>query len=596
MSRPHMTLRAKIILLFVGLAMLPLMVVAAFGSKQAGDLTGRLVAGILSEPAWDVARELEAALGELDGDLARLATRAPDDWTDDWADESALVASRVAHLRLVSRGERLLAERGAEPETSERCSGVRHSHFVEFRHPAPVAGEGATLVAGIWLDQLALPSLEPRSGNSIEVLHRQTGQVLLASSCPAATAPSAAGMGLPPLPLDGGGLYLDQDGRERFGGLAPVAGRPWVVLASMPGEAILQPLREIQRSLWLLILLLTLATGLAFSVLLGDVVRSLEQLTDAASRIGEGELNPWLPPPGDDEVGRLSLAFGQMLDRFRRMIQHVDQEGRLAVVGRLTAYLAHEIRNPLSSIRLNLQSLAREARDGRLPDDAGELVSVSLKEVDRLADSVSRVLELGGGEPAGALEEVGLHEVVQEAAALLAEQGRAAQVTLRLELDAAADRVLARPGPLKGVFVNLLVNAMQAQPDGGEIVMRSRLTALANGGPGVAVHVRDRGHGVPPGLREQIFRPFFTTRSDGSGIGLATSQRTLRDFGGDLYLADLPETATGSEFVVELPLAALAPDQVPAPRAQLPTWMRARPRQGLAARALSGPEPQESTP
>jgi signal transduction histidine kinase len=201
---------------------------------------------------------------------------------------------------------------------------------------------------------------------------------------------------------------------------------------------------------------------------------------------------------------------------------------------------------------------------------------------------VNRVLQLGGGAPPGVAEEVGLHGVVQEAATLLEQQGRQAGVDIRLQLDAGADRVVAQPGPLKGVFVNLLMNAIDAQPAGGEIVVRSRLATLTEGGPGVAVHVRDRGHGVPPELRERIFEPFFTTRSEGSGIGLATSQRTLRELGGDLYLADLAETASGSEFVVELPLAALAATEVPAPRATLPTWMRAGPRRGIAARALSG--------
>jgi signal transduction histidine kinase len=458
---------------------------------------------------------------------------------------------------------------------------------VQVRQPAPAAGADGLIVAGLWLDALEVPT-ERQSRTPVQLLHRQTGQVLLAPSCADDVGLAAAGIGLPPLPMDGGGLYEDHAGEERFAGFAPVADRPWVVMASVPGGAVLGPLRQIQRSLWLFIALLTLATGFAFYLLLGNVVKSLEQLTDAASSIGDGALNPWLPTPGNDEVGRLSLAFGQMLDRFRRMIRHVDQEGRLAVVGRLTAYLAHEIRNPLSSIRLNLQSLARDARDGRIPEDAGELVTVSLKEVERLADSVNRVLQLGGGAPPGVAEEVGLHGVVQEAATLLEQQGRHAGVDIRLQLDAGADRVVAQPGPLKGVFVNLLMNAIDAQPAGGEIVVRSRLATLTEGGPGVAVHVRDRGHGVPPELRERIFEPFFTTRSEGSGIGLATSQRTLRELGGDLYLADLAETASGSEFVVELPLAALAATEVPAPRATLPTWMRAGPRRGIAARALSG--------
>jgi signal transduction histidine kinase len=598
-----MTLRIKIFLLFVGLAIVPLVSVGAFGSSQAGELTARLVSRVLDEPARDAAEELAAEIGQVEEGLRRLGrdpgalavgsgTRPVGPWL---AAHSGL-HTRIVHLELRDGSDQVLADWGRTPDQVARCAGGRHARYLRVRQPAPAIGTDAWVVAGLWLDGLQVPALARDARTPVVILHRQTGQVLLAPSCDDELIPAEAGGGIPPLFADGGGLYRNGAGGQRFAGIAAVEGRPWIAMASSPGSVVLGPLRQIQRSFWLFVLCLTLATGVAFSLLLGNVVRSLEQLTDAAARIGDGDLHAWLPPPGDDEVGRLSLAFGQMLERLRSLVQHVDQEGRLAVVGRLTAYLAHEIRNPLSSIRLNLQTLERDARRGDLPAGTAEIVQVSLREVDRLAGSVTRALQLAGGTPEGHPVEVGVHEVVEEAGALLAPRAREAGVEIRLELDAGADRVLARPGPLKGVFVNLFMNAIEAQPSGGEVVVRSRLGRLPDGGPGVAIHVRDRGHGVPPSLRERIFEPFFTTRDEGSGIGLATSQRTVRELGGDLYLADLAETSVGSEFVLELPLAALAPETVAAPRVHLPTWMRADPHSGLAARTLMPPPVRESTP
>jgi signal transduction histidine kinase len=368
-----------------------------------------------------------------------------------------------------------------------------------------------------------------------------------------------------------------------------------VVLASIPSSSILGPLYQIQRSYWLFVLLLTLATGLAFSVMLGGVIRSLEQLTRAAERIGDGELNPWLPPPGDDEVGRLSFAFGQMLDRIRQMIQRIDQEGRLAVVGRLTSYLAHEIRNPLSSIRLNLQTLERDFRTGEAPGDAVEAVDICLREVDRLSNSVNRVLRLGGASSNETTREIGIHDVVQDVALLLSEQCEKAGVVVRLELDAEADRVVAAPGQLKGVFLNLFMNAVEAQPHGGEIVVRSRLHARRGQGPTLVIQVRDTGPGVPPELRDRVFEPFFTTKSDGSGIGLAAAQRAVRENGGDLYLGDLAEVLPGAEFVVELPLAAREPTANEPRRILLPEWMKAE-AGARSSPPLGEPEPHGGLP
>jgi signal transduction histidine kinase len=425
--------------------------------------------------------------------------------------------------------------------------------------------------AGFWLDDLVGRELLPRTG-SILVFPRGGETVLLSSSCESLQADVP--MGLQATRVASGRIHFEHEDQDQIASLVGLQTQPWTTAAYARTAAFLAPLQQLQASYWVFVLLLALATVLAFSMLLNRVVISLEDLTAAAAQIGEGELNPWLPPPGRDEVGRLSLAFSIMLERIRNMMQRMDHSGRLAVVGQLTSYLAHEIRNPLSSIRMNLQSLQRDLRKGRIPEDCGEAVEVSLREVDRLSNSLTSVLQLGrpsGGER----ETVSVHDIVEDAADLLTAEYRRGSVRLELDLDARADRVFAVKGQLKGVFLNLLMNALEAQPDGGRVQIRSRLVSTPGRGPSVAVHIRDHGRGVSPEIRTRIFEPFFTTKNQGSGIGLAVALRTVREHGGNLLLAELHEADAGSEFVVELPLAAMVAGSMPEPAVDLPSWMEA---------------------
>ena len=584
-----MSLRGKIILLFLGFAIVPLVAVAGFGYWQAAKLAEDVGGGSLDDAALTVASLLEEGAAQLDKQLERLADSpvtgaflSGRETREAWETHVAQAMAPFGFVELHSPRMGSVAAVGASADRALRCTPRGGSRLVSFRRSVSVGGVTTQLEGGVWLDDLIAP-YEPQGSGSILVFDRALGTVLLSSRCgdfeSAAPMALTAGIGGPP-DGDRGPRRLTYEagpGRERLGAFHVVRDRPWNVVVSAPVENILIPLGRLQATYWIFVLMLTVATVLAFSILLDRVVLSLEELTRAADRIGDGELDPWLPPPGEDEVGRLSLAFSGMLDRVRQTMRRVDQSGRLAVVGQLTAYLAHEIRNPLSSIRMNLQSLQRDLRQGRIPEECGEAIDISLKEVDRLAGSVTGVLQLGRP-PSGDREVVSIHDVIEEATELLAGEFRRSGIQLHLELDAAADRVLAAAGPIKGVFLNLFMNGLEAQPDGGRLEIRSRLQRPAQGtGPVVAVHVRDRGHGIAPELRERIFEPFFSTKPQGSGIGLAVATRTIREYGGDLYLVDLPEVVAGTEFVVELPLAAVAAEGLPKASVTLPSWMESTP-------------------
>jgi len=573
-----MSLRGKIVVLFLGLAIVPILIVAGYGYWQASKLAKEVVAIALDTSVTDVADALDRSMNEVDrriedlADSSRLAQLiASPDLRQAWEEEVGGSLAPLSYMAVAVPGMGPIARAGVIPEPPERCTSGSGARLQTLTRTVRAGGREVVVEAGFWLDDLVEPRLLPRTG-SILVFPRGGETALLSSSCEDLQVDVPAG--LQAALVGSGRIQFEHEDQDWVASLVGLRSQPWSVAAYARTAMFLAPLQQLQASYWIFVLLLALATVLAFSMLLNRVVISLEDLTDAAALIGEGELNPWLPPPGRDEVGRLSLAFSIMLERIRNMMRRMDHSGRLAVVGQLTSYLAHEIRNPLSSIRINLQSLQRDVRKGRIPEECGEAVEVSLREVDRLSNSLTSVLQLGrpsGGER----EAVSVHDIVEDVADLLTAEYRKGGVRLELDLDAKADRVLAVKGQLKGVFLNLLKNALEAQPDGGRVQIRSQLVSTPGRGPSVAVHVRDHGRGVPPELRTRIFEPFFTTKNQGSGIGLAVALRTVREHGGDLLVVELLEADAGSEFVVELPLAAVVAGSMPEPAVDLPSWMEA---------------------
>jgi signal transduction histidine kinase len=198
----------------------------------------------------------------------------------------------------------------------------------------------------------------------------------------------------------------------------------------------------------------------------------------------------------------------------------------------------------------------RWTRSGRLPEYCLEPLEISIKEVERLNDSVTGVLQLSKTQDSPR-ELVGLHKLLDEAADLVVSRFRRQNVGLSLSLDAEADLVLARPGQLKSAALNLMVNALEAQPGGGHLEIRTTLSRMEElGGPVVSLHFKDEGPGVPADIRDRVFEPFFTHKPGGAGIGLAMAKQSVEENGGQLVLAPSFARKEGAEFVVILPLAS----------------------------------------
>jgi signal transduction histidine kinase len=328
----------------------------------------------------------------------------------------------------------------------------------------------------------------------------------------------------------------------------------WTAIVAVDYGEFAAPFVELRRRYFgvmggaLVLALLLVLTGIRHDM------RRLAAISNAADAIGHGRFDVWLPPPTGDEVGRVSLALGRMMDRLSSTLRQVEVSRSMAAVGELATYLSHEIRNPLSSIRLNLQMLRRDLRGGRVPDDAEQLVELCLGELQRLDDVVRTVLEVGRtGAPATGTCDA--HAVVDETLRVMQRKIAAKGVEVEVRLDAAETNVAMDSAALRSIVMNLVLNSVDALADSTEGRVRVTTQLLAGPEPCFELRVADNGPGVPAHLRERIFDPFFTTKATGNGIGLPTALRAVQQCAGVLRYEPSAEWGTGAEFVLELPRA-----------------------------------------
>lgn len=264
------------------------------------------------------------------------------------------------------------------------------------------------------------------------------------------------------------------------------------------------------------------------------------------------------------------LIVRRRLGRVREAERRARASERMAEIGAMTGGLAHEIKNPLSSIGLNAHLLAEQVDE--LPIDDTEAkgrmhrrVGALRREVERLRDILTDFLRFAGGvriEP----RVVDLNTVVEEMADFFTPQAEAAGVRLRLDLAKGPLETNLDPTHFKQALLNLLLNAVQAMspattadeaptsPIGGprEIILRTERRKTP-GGPTVAAHVIDTGPGIEAERLTQIFTPYFTTKAAGSGLGLPTTRRLVEEHGGRIEVVSAP--GRGTDFVITLPAA-----------------------------------------
>ncbi|HUG41384.1 MAG TPA: HAMP domain-containing sensor histidine kinase [Longimicrobiales bacterium] len=299
--------------------------------------------------------------------------------------------------------------------------------------------------------------------------------------------------------------------------------------------------------------------SLTLSIAVGRALaRPIGELRRAASAVGRGHLRVRLPEQRPDEFGDLFTSFNRMTRRLRRARAQELRTARILAWGEMARQVAHEIKNPLTPIKLSVQHLRRAYQDRR--EDFEPIldrnVEQILVEIERLTEIARAFSRYGAPEEiAGATEGVDLATVARDVLTLYSAPDR--NVSYRLRVECMDCRARVRGSELREVLVNLLENARAAVGESGrvEVVIREEDGDEER----LSLEVRDDGEGIPPDQLPRIFDPHFSTRSSGTGLGLAIVRRLVESWGGEIRADSELDEGTAIRLLLEK-------EPAPAPR------------------------------
>jgi signal transduction histidine kinase len=288
---------------------------------------------------------------------------------------------------------------------------------------------------------------------------------------------------------------------------------------------------------------LVLALALLVAVIVG--LRPVRLLIEGVRRVARGELDALVQVRRGDEIGQLAAEFNVMAAALKRQRQALVQAERLAAIGKMAAQVAHEIRNPLNAIALNVELIEEEIELGS-PGDVAPMLTAVKREVGRLTEVTDDYLRFARL-PSPRRESVDLAAAANDLVRFQAEEARRRGVAVSIEAPASVP-AQADPDQLRQALLNLLRNAVEAAGEGGHVTVH-----VQAGGGRARLVVSDDGPGVATEDAERVFEPFYSSKDHGTGLGLALARRVAEAHGGTLSLEPMPPGHPGARFLLDIP-------------------------------------------
>lgn len=548
-----MSLRLRIALALTAATVLPMVVALGLPllriegrvrreSERRVDLARRQAAFLVERTRRDTAARVERAAADL------LEDQVAQGHLLGGPEESAQLSAHALrerhgldHLVILSGASAVLASAGLGPGAAVPDEGVVVRPLAAggapaaffARRPVLYAREALWVVGGTDIDRDFLRDLVEMTGEPAALLQAERAVLEEAPATPAGSAPVTAEI---PLPGEGWRLRVSApaaDARSEradlltaFAGVAPIA----------------------------------LLSAIALGVLLADrIARPIRVLAERADEIATGRSGFALVEPEEDEVLRLTRSFDRMIDSLASSERERIGAERVAAWQQVARRIAHEVKNPLSPIRLAVENL-RRVRE-RAPDQFdrafAEETGVILEEVEslrRLVDEFSDFARLARPQPVACDPSI----LVRQALAVLSARIETQDVRVSVELEAAPARIVADPDQVGRVLKNVIGNALDALESAAD---RRLIVRLGREERWLVIEVRDSGAGLDAESKRRIFEPYFTTRAEqgGTGLGMAIVHRIVTDHGGRIEAEGAPRQ--GATIRIRLPLAGPPPER-----------------------------------
>jgi nitrogen fixation/metabolism regulation signal transduction histidine kinase len=303
------------------------------------------------------------------------------------------------------------------------------------------------------------------------------------------------------------------------------------------------------------IALIVMAIGIVTSVLASGwiaarITRPVEALATAAREVGSGRWDTRIEVASHDEFGELAETFNTMTRELVQQREKLVQTERVAAWRELARRLAHELKNPLFPLQITVENLvrARELSPAEFEEVFTESTGTMLAELRNLKAIIGRFSDFSKM-PKPQFQRVDVNELAQNVVKLHKPQVKSAArpIELVLDADATTGTIDGDPELLHRVLANLVLNAMDAMPEGGRIIVRTRATDEH-----AVIEVSDTGVGLTTEESERLFTPYYTTKQHGTGLGLAIAQAVIADHHGTITVESAP--GRGTTFHIELPM------------------------------------------
>jgi len=294
------------------------------------------------------------------------------------------------------------------------------------------------------------------------------------------------------------------------------------------------------------------------------VANPLFQLRDGIKNIARGNLNSRIDlRRGSEEISEVTKAFNQMAVDLKQARDQIIQETeaklelekslrhseKLTIIGKLASELAHEIRTPLTSINIFIQSLEKEID---IDEDREQDFRIIKKEIDRINENISRLLNFARPEEPQ-FQQINAHELLKDTLGLLMPKIKKNNIQLDLSLTDPLPPMEGDSKQLGQVLLNLLLNAIEAMPQGGTLKIQSNIeTNPDNKDKFFQIVIQDTGQGIPESDIPHLFEPFFTTKKEGTGLGLSIVNSLVQKHHGQIEVES--ELGRGSSFILTLPM------------------------------------------
>jgi signal transduction histidine kinase len=330
---------------------------------------------------------------------------------------------------------------------------------------------------------------------------------------------------------------------------------------------------DLGRAIALIVLIVLVTTLMVGALASRFVSRPITKLLRGIDDVAKGDLSHVILAERDDEIGQIATRFNEMTFSLREsrgetqrqneaklaLEQRLGQTEKLATIGQLAAEIAHEVGTPLNVIAGRAKAIKRKAKDSEVVEKNAEIVAEQTARITRIIQRLLDFTRRKVGSTGKA--EINLNELSLTTMELLAGQFAAAKVKTRLERAEGLPKVAGDADRLQQVLINLLLNAVQAMPDGGNLTVETGAEKRTR--PGlegsveqkfVSIVVRDTGIGIPEDIREKIFDPFYTTKEGqgGTGLGLAVCSGIVKEHDGWIDV-ESSDAGAGTVFRVYLP-------------------------------------------